>query len=255
MRMIDTSRDQSGPHTAGPPQSRSHHVRRTLSYASVRPSGPPAQRAALTLGLAVGSALLATSGAIHLHLWAMGYRTIPSIGPLFLFQGIAGIAMALLLVVSRRLLLVVMAAGFMIATIGGLLLSIYFGLFGFRDTLAAPFAGVSVGVESAGTVILALVGIVLVLGHTHSAARMTPSTDLGDSKPLQICVDKSAPPLWHPSGDLTKQLNGKSWVEVRDEADQPPNADTPRPVEVDGNSRLELEGLTRDTSEAITHRL
>jgi len=255
MRMIDASHDRSDPQTTGAPQSRSHDVRRTLSYASVRPSGPPAQRAALTLGLAIGAALLATSGAIHLHLWAMGYRTIPSIGPLFLFQGIAGIAMALLLVVSRRLLVVVMAAGFMMATIGGLLLSIYVGLFGFKDTLAAPFAGASVGVESAGTVILALVGIVLVLGHNQSAARMTPPTDLADSKPRQIWVEKAATPLWRPSRDLAKQLNGKSRVGVRDEDDQPPKVDTPGPVEVDGNGRLDLEGLTWDTSDAITHRL
>ena len=60
----------------------------------------------------------------------MGHRTIPTIGPLFLFQGIAGALLAVLLLLSRRLLIVVMAAGFMIATIGGLLLSINVGLFG-----------------------------------------------------------------------------------------------------------------------------
>jgi hypothetical protein len=95
----------------------------------------------------------------------MGYRTIPTIGPLFLLQGLSGAVLAVLLVVSRRLVIVVSAVGFMIATIGGLLLSIYVGLFGFMDTLAAPFAGVSLGVEIVGALVLILVGALLVVGH------------------------------------------------------------------------------------------
>ena len=81
-------------------------------------------RAGLTLGLVIGSVLLALSGAIHLQLWSMGYRTIPTIGPLFLIQGIAGFLFASVLLLSRRLLIVVMAGGFMLATIGGLLFSV-----------------------------------------------------------------------------------------------------------------------------------
>jgi hypothetical protein len=130
---------------------------------------------ALTLGVVVGAALVATTGAIHLHLWATGYRDIATIGPLFLFQGIAGAIMAVALVAWRRLLVVMAAAGFMIATIGGLLLSVYVGLFGFTDTLSAPFAGLSLAVESAGAVVLGAVGIALVLGELGSAnARSAP---------------------------------------------------------------------------------
>ena len=138
----------------------------------------------------VGSALLATSGAIHLHLWAMGYRNIPTIGVLFLAQGLAGAAMAVLLVVTRRLLVVVTAAGFFVATIGGFLLSTYVGLFGFMDTLAAPFAGVSLVVESAGAIILTVVGTVLVLGHSHSVQRGRPPVELDKSIPHENKVDK-----------------------------------------------------------------
>jgi hypothetical protein len=56
----------------------------------------------------------------------------------------------------------------LIATIGGLLASVYVGLFGFMDSLAAPYAGLSLGVESAGAVVLAVVGTVLVREQVHS---------------------------------------------------------------------------------------
>ena len=117
------------------------------------------------MGLVVGAALLASSGAIHLQLWAMGYRTIPTIGPLFLLQGIAGVLLAGLLLLWRRMLVVVAGAGFMAATVGGLLVSVNFGLFGFMDTLAAPYAGLSLVLESAGAAVLAVVGIGLLRGH------------------------------------------------------------------------------------------
>jgi hypothetical protein len=123
-----------------------------------------AQRFVTILGVTVGAALVAAGGAIHLHLWASGYRAIPTIGPLFLFQGIAGVAVAVVVVVWRRLVMVVVAAVLSIATIGGLLVSMYVGLFGFTETLAAPFAGTSLAVESSGAVILVAVGAELVHG-------------------------------------------------------------------------------------------
>jgi hypothetical protein len=173
MSTIDASRDHRCNRTpnAGASPSRRHIVRRTLSYASIGPSGSAARRAGIALGIVIGSALLVASSAIHLELWSMGYRTIPTIGPLFLVQAIAGTLLAGLLLLSRRLLMVAAAAGFMIATIGGLLLSVSIGLFGFMDSLAAPYAGLSLGVESGGAVVLTVVGTVLVRGHGHSDQR------------------------------------------------------------------------------------
>ncbi len=146
---------------------------RMWRYALVRPAGSKVRRTQMGLGLLLGASLLAASGAIHLELWSTGYRSIPTIGPLFLLQGASGLLLATLLLVTRRLLVVVMAAGFMIATMGGLLLSVYVGLFGFMETLAAPYAGLSLGVESAGAVVLAIVGVVLVRG-LRDAARPCP---------------------------------------------------------------------------------
>ena len=187
MSTIDASRDHrtSRTPTAGERPSHPHIVLRALRYASVGPSGSWAQRSGVALGLVIGSALLAASSAIHLKLWSTGYRTIPTIGPLFLIQGLAGLLLAVLVLLSRRLLIVVTAAGFLIATIGGLLLSISFGLFGFMDTLAAPYAGLSLGVESTGAVVFAVIGAVLVRGHAH-ADQGTPQMDRGqDERGLQ----------------------------------------------------------------------
>jgi hypothetical protein len=173
MSTIETSRDhrESGAKTAGARPLTRSTVRRVVSYAFVKPTGSATRRAGITVGLIMGSALLAASAVIHLQVWSMGYRTIPTIGPLFLVQGISGEILAVLLVSSRRLFCVVMAAGFMIASIGGLLLSVYFGLFGFMDTLAAPYAGLSLGVEGSGVALLAVVGIELVRGHSDCDSR------------------------------------------------------------------------------------
>ncbi len=68
---------------------------------------------------------------IHLQLWSDGYRDISVIGPLFLIQGIASIALALVLVVFRRLVLLAAGAVLLAATAVGLLLSAGIGLFGY----------------------------------------------------------------------------------------------------------------------------
>jgi hypothetical protein len=170
MSTVDAGRDHRGGGSPIAPARPSfpRTVGRMRRYALIGPSGSVARRAAITLGLVAGSALLASSGAIHLQLWAMGYRSIPTIGPLFLLQGIGGAFLALVLLLWRRLLVVVAGVGFMIATIGGLLISVKFGLFGFMDTFGAPYAGLSVVLESAGAIVLAGVGVVFVLGQGRS---------------------------------------------------------------------------------------
>ncbi|MBO0852107.1 MAG: hypothetical protein J2P20_21790, partial [Pseudonocardia sp.] len=98
-----------------------------------------------TLGLgAVGSVLLAVDAGIHLDLYLTGYRSIPVIGWLFLLQVIAGFALAILVVVTRSRLAAAAAALFALATLGGYLLSVWAGLFGFKEvrTTAGIVAGV-----------------------------------------------------------------------------------------------------------------
>jgi len=101
-----------------------------------------------------GAGLLIATAAMHLDLYLTGFRTIPTIGPLFLFQVIAGFALALAILVApftpvtRRpavdATLAVAGAGFAIATLGGYLLTVWVGLFGFHEirSTAGTVAGI-----------------------------------------------------------------------------------------------------------------
>jgi predicted lipoprotein with Yx(FWY)xxD motif len=100
-----------------------------------------------------GSALLFATGAIHLDLYLTGYNTIPTIGGLFLLQVIGAFVLALATIVSASRVLSAAAAGFLLSTLAGYLLSRHVSLFGFREvrTTAGVVAGV---VEIAGFALL-----------------------------------------------------------------------------------------------------
>jgi predicted lipoprotein with Yx(FWY)xxD motif len=92
----------------------------------------------------VGAGLLLATGAVHLDLYLTGYRTIPTIGWLFLLQLITAFALGLGLLASRSRLLAAAGAAFALATLGGYLLSLRVGLFGFREVRTT--AGIAAGV-------------------------------------------------------------------------------------------------------------
>ena len=108
------------------------------------------------LGLAfAGAALLAAAGAIHLDLYVTGYRTIPTIGWLFLLQVISAFALALAVLVTGSRLAAAAGALFALSTLGGYLLSIWVGLFGFKEVRTT--AGIAAGViEVAAFAVLAM---------------------------------------------------------------------------------------------------
>src|SRR5271155_4415252 len=112
----------------------------------------------------IGAGLLFATGAIHLDLYLTGYRTIPTIGWLFLLQVIAafGLGLAVLAIPSRLITLSRLAAaagaGFALATLGGYLLSVWTGLFGFKEVRTT--AGIAAGlVEVAAFVVLAALAL------------------------------------------------------------------------------------------------
>jgi len=91
-----------------------------------------------------GAASLVALGAIHLDLYLTGYRTIPTIGPLFLLQVIGAFVLAAAILVTGNWLLDALGAGFAVSTLGGYLLSLWFGLFGFTEvrTTAGIVSGI-----------------------------------------------------------------------------------------------------------------
>jgi predicted lipoprotein with Yx(FWY)xxD motif len=125
----------------------------------------PSARGWLQIILRVaGSGLLIATAAIHLDLYLTGYRTIPTIGWLFLLQVIAAFALGLaVLVIPGRLVIpsrlaAAAGAGFALATLGGYLLSVWIGLFGFKEVRTT--AGIAAGVvEVAAFVVLAALAL------------------------------------------------------------------------------------------------
>jgi plastocyanin len=103
-----------------------------------------------------GAVLLAVTAGIHLDLYLTGYRHIPTIGPLFLLQIIAAFLLAIAVLLAAGPLAAGAGAGFAIATLGGYLLTVWIGLFGFQEvrTTAGIVAGV---VEIAAFGVLAYV--------------------------------------------------------------------------------------------------
>jgi len=114
-----------------------------------RGSGGPGQRlvrrarARLALRLA-GGGLLITTAAIHLDLYLTGYRSIPTIGWLFLFQVIAAFVLGAAVLATAARLAAAAGAAFSLATLGGYLLSLWVGLFGFKEVRTT--AGIAAGV-------------------------------------------------------------------------------------------------------------
>jgi predicted lipoprotein with Yx(FWY)xxD motif len=170
-----------------------------LGSHTTRP-GLPA-RARLALRLAGGGLLIAT-GAIHLDLYLTGYRSIPTIGWLFLLQIIVAFGLGVVVLASGEWLAAAAGAVFALATLGGYLLTLWIGLFGFTEVrttagivagvievaafaaLAALLASLRAGVPGHGRVIAGSVAVVsvvalAVLGGSVAAAGSSAATAAG----------------------------------------------------------------------------
>ena len=150
----------------------------SLRRQATRSQHGPSFFAALVLRL-VCAGLLVWVGTIHLHLWMEGYRDIPTVGPLFLADAVGGLVLAAVLLVWPRPLAGLLGAGFMISTLGGLILSLNVGLFGFRESFEASFVVETIILESVGALaLLAWTGAVWRgltrsrLSRRHAAARV-----------------------------------------------------------------------------------
>src|SRR5215469_13013461 len=102
-----------------------------------------------------GAMLLCVSAGIHLDLYLTGYRTIPTIGWLFLVQFIGGFTLAIAVLVTHSRLAVAASAAFALSTLSAYLLAVWVGLFGFKEIRTR--AGIAAGlIEVAAFAVLAL---------------------------------------------------------------------------------------------------
>ena len=106
----------------------------------------------------LGFAMLVVTGAIHLDLYLTGYRSLPTIGPLFLLQVISSFLIATAVAVFSLRLVAIAGAGFLLPTLIGYLVSLKYGLFGFREvrTAAGTVAGIIEVIGFAALVAFAL---------------------------------------------------------------------------------------------------
>ncbi len=114
-------------------------------------------RVVVTAVIAGGAACTVYSGYIHLYLWGrqpFPYRDIPTIGPLFLIQGIVGVIVGLLLVITRRVGALLVGAGLLVVSAAALVIDVEVGMFGFKDSWAVPYAKSTLYVEIVGAVLL-----------------------------------------------------------------------------------------------------
>ncbi|MFF0425157.1 MULTISPECIES: hypothetical protein [unclassified Streptomyces] len=131
------------------------------------------RRAAVVVLRLAAAGLTAAMGAIHLYLWADGYRDLATIGGLFLLNGVLGclLAVALLLTPYRWLGLVATATAlFTAGTLGALFLSLTTGLFGFEESADADLVRPTIGVETAGVLVLTTLAV-SALSHRHHPGR------------------------------------------------------------------------------------
>jgi hypothetical protein len=146
-----------------------------LTYSPRRTA--PAVKVVSTVAFVAGGLLLVWSAYIHFHLWQSDdYRHIPTIGPLFLLQSIAGLIVGLLVIAVRRVWTAVVGAGFAVATLAGYFISVEHGLFGFKDSSQAPFAQEALIVEIA-------IIVVLIIAGALCFARSAPPTQSGITPP------------------------------------------------------------------------
>jgi hypothetical protein len=83
-------------------------------------------------GLAAAGVFLAA--VVHLDLWVQGFRSIATIGPLFMLNFVAGMIIGVGVLVWRHWLPALAAAGFGAATVVAFWTSVIHGLFGAKET-------------------------------------------------------------------------------------------------------------------------
>jgi predicted lipoprotein with Yx(FWY)xxD motif len=144
-----------------------------------------------------GAALLVASGAIHLDLYLTGYRTIPTIGWLFLLQVIAAFGLAAAILVTGNWLAEAAGAGFALSTLGGYLLSLWVSLFGFTEVRTT--AGIAAGIiDVAAFATLAVAVLPALPARLNPGSRAVPAIAAASAVALVLLAAAVASPKGAP---------------------------------------------------------
>lgn len=115
-------------------------------------------------GLAAAGVYLAA--VVHLDLWEQGFRSIATIGPLFMLDFVAGMIIGTGVLVWRHWLPALAAAGFGAATVIAFWISVIRGLFGVKET-ATGSSEVLAQVAEYGAVAFGAVAVLLLVLKPH----------------------------------------------------------------------------------------
>jgi hypothetical protein len=131
----------------------------------------------MSMRLVTAGAVL-TSVAIHLTLWFQGMRDVNVIGPAFLVNVVAGLAIAALLVTWRHWLPGALAACFGLATLGAFTMASTVGLFGDHE----KWAGFYVFTAATAEVVAIVLGLALVLEDPEPEPAVYTGAHRGDAQ-------------------------------------------------------------------------
>ena len=102
--------------------------------------------------------LLLAIGIVHLHLWQDGYRTLPTIGPLFVVAVVSAAVIALFASVQINWVTAMASAGFSAGTLAANILSLLLprGLFEFKQIGVSYSGGIAMASEVGVLVLVSL---------------------------------------------------------------------------------------------------
>lgn len=100
------------------------------------------------------------SAVLHLELWALGMSRVDVVGPMFLVNAVAGLALGLAVLLWHHWLPLLGSAGFGAATLLAAVLSVTVGFFGVRET-GEGVSFVLAAVSEVGAVVFAVLAWVL----------------------------------------------------------------------------------------------
>ena len=134
-----------------------------------------------------GALLLVVSAGIHLDLYLTGYRSIPTIGWLFLVQFLVAFVLAIGALVTHSRLAAVAGAAFALSTLGCYLLAVWIGLFGYKEIRTR--AGIAAGlIEVAAFATLALAVAIAGARQAAPPARPRPRVLAGMRAAVSLVV-------------------------------------------------------------------